>query len=102
MAITATRNSNTLHISGAETDATILTAKNVILIGVLVSAGSGAEQVTFKDVTTSATKIHFHCSANTTDYYDLSNCPIVFPNGIVVTTNNADTNVTLIISEGRA
>ena len=91
------RNSNTYFIDATGS----VTAKNIKVVGVIFTA-SGAAQLIVKDVTTGATKLDLKATAaNISQHFILDQSPIVFPNGIDVTTVTNCT-ATLILEETRS
>lgn len=104
MATTATRNGNTLYLeaSGGATTIDALTAKNVILFGVVLTVDGSGDTLTLLDVSTQVTKIALSAPASTTQFWDLSSCPVLFPNGIRATLGDSGSKATLIIKASGA
>lgn len=100
------RNANTFYVDSAAADTDPgttgnLAVKNIRLVALTISATGGNSDLILKDVTTGATKLDVREATNgETDYYDFSNAPIVFPNGIAPTTVS-NVVATLIIQETR-
>jgi hypothetical protein len=100
VALTSERNANTLYATGSGGPTTILTAKNSVVIGIIIATGAAAELLTLQDLTTNANKFKIKVAAGTSQYFDLSNSAVAFPNGIQATLTQADSYVTLIIQSG--
>jgi hypothetical protein len=100
MAAVASRNGNTIYITGAGTvDATVTPGIKVHYIA--ATAIGGAEVFTLADVTTTTTKMVIRVATNTTTQFELGDMPMLFPNGIRVTLTDANSHVTLIVEESR-
>jgi len=73
-----------------------LSHPNIKVVYVVYRATNATNNVIIKDVTTGATKLDLSAvNANETFMLDFSECPLLFPNGIDVTTATA-CKVTLI------
>lgn len=99
------RNANTFHIdtSGTAT-AAILAIPNIQLVGVIMASTADSAILELSDLTTAATKIYLTlntAAAISLKFIDLSNSPIVFPNGILPTTVT-NCIATCIIRESRS
>jgi archaellum component FlaF (FlaF/FlaG flagellin family) len=82
------RNANTYYIDATGS----LTIQNVRVTHVIYRSTNATNNVVIKDVTTGATKLNISTvAANETLFLDFSDNPIVFPNGIDVTTVTAAT-----------
>lgn len=104
MATTATRNGNTvlLEASGGASTIDAVTAKNISLLGIILTGGASAETLTLLDVSTTNKKLVVKAGAGVTEFFNLQDCFITFPNGIRVTLTQTDSFATLIVSEGRS
>lgn len=98
------RNANTFYIdtqsAGASDD---LVVNNVRLLGALVTAGAAGAKVILQDAAgTPVTKMDLRVATDeSTSFFDFSNSPIIFPNGIKASTLT-DAICTLIIEESRS
>ncbi len=93
-------NSNTIQVTVADVDSTVLTDKNVALIGVILTAGGGVGHIALGDLVAAASypaKLELDTPATGSIYMDLSNTPIIFPNGIRVKGASGVPIVTLIV-----
>jgi hypothetical protein len=104
MATTATRSANTVYLSSSAAVSTIdaVTAKNVKLLGVVITTGASADSLTLMDVSTTSNKFKFYVAATATGSYPLTDMEALFPNGIRVALGQVDTVATLIIEETRS
>ena len=99
------RNGNTFFmdtVAADEVPATTgnLNAPSVRVKGLIVSGVGGNADLDLHDCTTDAHKLHVYASSGTTVALDFSNSPIIFPNGIHVSTCT-NTEATVIIEEVR-
>lgn len=91
------RNGNTYYID----DTTALTAANVKVTKITVTATSANAILNLQDVTTGANKINLRvATSGTTEVFDFSDDPLLFPNGISPNTVT-NCNATCVISEAR-
>jgi hypothetical protein len=95
-----TRNSNTLHVAAG--DNLTLSIKNIKVTSIYYCATATNSTVVLQDVTTGAIK-HSLQIATSKDFafFDYSDMPIVFPNGIE-TTSNTGMFMILTIQETRS
>jgi hypothetical protein len=96
-----TRNANTFYIDTQySVAADALVAKQVKLLGVLVTATAAGGKVVLADHGGPTTKLDLRVATDESAvFFDFSSCPILFPNGIRPTTLT-DAIVTCIIQEG--
>lgn len=78
------RNANTFFIDTASSTAGgTLILKNVSIVYLVVNATADNSHIELFDVTTGADKIHIHVPIqDDSRYFDFSEAPILFPNGI--------------------
>lgn len=81
------RNANTFYIDTAAADTNPDTTGNLsgnyLVTGIFITASSASATIILKDVTTGDLKINLQeASSGETHYYDLSDNPMHFPNGI--------------------
>lgn len=100
------RNGNTFFIDtvAADTDPGTdenLAIKNIKVKAIFITATAATAILELKDVTTGAVKFNLReASTGETDYFDLTNLNVVFPNGISPSTVT-NMQATLIIQETR-
>lgn len=97
------RSSNTFYIdtqySGASDE---LAVKNIRVLSVTVAAVAAPAQVILADSSTGTNKLDLRVAvADSTELFDFSDAPVVFPNGIRPKTLT-DAIVTCVIEESRA
>ena len=86
MAEFTTRNSNTLHVAAGANST--LTIKNIKVTSIYYCATATNSTVVVQDVTTGTVKHSLQIStAKDFAFFDYSDMPIVFPNGIETTAN---------------
>jgi hypothetical protein len=98
-----TRNGNSFYVDTEYTGASDeLAIKNIRVLGVVVTASASPGTLVLSDAQTSEpTKLDLRvATANSTAFFDFSECPITFPNGIRPTTLT-DALATIIIEETR-
>lgn len=97
------RNANTYHIDTEYSTNEELLAPNVIVVGVVVTATAAGGRLILADSQTSEpTKLDLSVATDgTTSFFDLSGCPVLFPNGIrPVTVTNV--TATVIFRDSRS
>jgi hypothetical protein len=104
MATTAARSGNSVFLEASAGASTIdaITSKNILVTGVILTAGASAETLSLLDVTTTTNKLKVTAAANTTVHIRLEDTPLIFPNGIRVTLTQTTSFATLIIKETKA
>lgn len=93
-------NGNTVYFEVADANSTPISDKNVMVVGILISSSGGVGEAFLGDNISAAsypTKLHLDIATNTTNYLDLSNNPVIFPNGIRIKGITGSPAVTLII-----
>lgn len=76
------RNANTYYIDATGS----LTLKNIKALFIIITATAANARLVLKDITTGATKMDVRITAADGQFFDFSSAPLVFPNGIDVTT----------------
>jgi hypothetical protein len=90
------RSANSWYVDTASSS---LEAKNVAVMGILLTASGGVAELVLADNVSGASypaKLTLLQTASTSQYYEFINAPLMFPNGIrVVTATN--TKATIVI-----
>jgi hypothetical protein len=98
---TITRNANTVHVTGGTSATDVITAKPVILVGVVLTATTNSTVAIADTGSGNPAKLSVYTAGGSTGHWDLSGTPILFPNGIRATLTNTTDVLTLIVVEGR-
>lgn len=100
------KNGNTFYVDAASvggTASSFINIKNIKVSGIILSSGAAGDSVTLNDLDTSGPsagdlKVTVKVDdLDGTEYVDLSDQPIVFPNGIWVSAIDAGAEATLIL-----